>query len=460
MDMTAIHKIYMLGIGGIGMSALARYFKLQGCEVFGYDKAVTKLTDKLMAENINITFDDRVENIPENIDLIIYTPAIPTNNNLFIYFSSGEIPFKKRSDILFELTKGKTTIAVAGTHGKTTISAMVAHILNHSGYGCTAFVGGIMTNYASNFLYNENNTIVVEADEYDRSFLKLAPNISVISAMDKDHLDVYGSTEELANNFNQFANQTVKGGTLICHQNVKDKLKVNGLNVFDYNRSDKGADYIAKDIVINDAVYTFNIINPKGTMGAVKLTMGGQHNIENALAATAVAQQVGIENDKITAALADFKGVKRRFEYVVRTKDYVYIDDYAHHPVEIENLLASVRTLYPNKQITVIFQPHLFSRTKDLLDGFVTSLANCDKLYLLDIYPARELPIPGVTSNLILDKVDVLDKKLISQLDLLSELQKNDFEVILTVGAGDIDQLVETIKNIVLDKVSNKAQAI
>ncbi len=439
------------------MSALARYFNAQGKIVSGYDKTSTPLTDELIDEGIEIHFEDNIERIPaafRNVQLskhhtlVVYTPAIPKSHSELNYFIDNKFTVKKRSEVLGMITENTFTIAVAGTHGKTTTSSMIAHLLKSSGVDCTAFMGGISKNFHSNLLLSKSdpskNIFVVEADEYDRSFLTLHPDIAVITSMDADHLDIYGDKKYLEESYRLFAQQLKPGGKLI----YKKGLPLNDLQLTHAAYSLEGkADYSASEIRIQNHKYHFNWNNSSTSIHDLSSMMPGLHNVENAIAAIAVARQVGATPEKISAAIHSYTGVKRRFDYQVNTKDVVYIDDYAHHPEELRACIASVKELYPEKRLTGIFQPHLFSRTKDFVDGFAKSLSMLDALILLDIYPARELPMPGVTSQIIFDKVTIKDKQMCSLDDAVDVLKKRNVEVLLTLGAGDIDQLVLPIKH-------------
>ena len=454
MSFSRFDNIYFLGIGGIGMSALARYFKRMGKNVSGYDKTPTPLTDELIAEGIDIHFTDEVKNIDPAVvsgnekSLIVFTPAVPSNHSELNFFRNGNYEIKKRSEVLGMITEGTFTIAVAGTHGKTTTSSMIAHILKSAGLNCSAFLGGISKNYNTNLLLPENTSgtsyTVVEADEYDRSFLALNPTVSVITSMDPDHLDIYGNEDYMVESYRLFAQKLKQGGTLIYK---------NGLNLADLNLSKftysvgNNSDYSACNIRITEHKYHFDWKNGKGIINDLTSEMPGLHNVENAIAAIAVARRLNISDEKIKQALSTYSGVRRRFDYQVRRSDFVYIDDYAHHPEELRACISSVKELYPGWKVTGIFQPHLFTRTRDFAEGFAKSLSMLDKLILLDIYPARELPIEGITSRIIFGQVQLSDKVLCRKDEVLSELKKTEQQVILTLGAGDIDQLVMPIAN-------------
>ena len=450
MNLANIHSIYFIGIGGIGMSGLARYFQLHGRKISGYDKTRSELTNELMREGMQIHFEEDVDAIPKDVDLVVYTPAVPPDHRELSYYREHRYWAIKRSDLLEELTKDLFTIAVAGTHGKTTTTSMIAHILKSSGYDCTAFLGGISANYHTNFLAGKNKTVVVEADEFDRSFLKLHPNIAVVTSSDADHLDIYGTQEAVGHAYADFAGKIKKGGILNTKRNLSYlKLLTTAPTVFYYAAEGLGQeDFYADNLRIVDGTYAFNFRNASGDIKDIHLGIAGRHNVENSVAAAAVASQLNIEKNKIREALNTFKGVKRRFEFIVRNSSVIYIDDYAHHPEEIKAFLASVREIFPGKKITCIFQPHLYTRTRDFADDFGKALSLADELILLPIYPARELPIAGVTSEMIAQKMNLLHKKVVSKADLLTELQQRPLDVLLTMGAGDIDTFIEPIKNL------------
>jgi UDP-N-acetylmuramate--alanine ligase len=447
MELENIQRVFLIGIGGIGMSGLARYFKKRGCVVCGYDKTGTPLTEALMNEGIPVVFMDDEDSIKVSFlendpnTLIIYTPAIPTDSKILNFFRDGEFTMKKRSEVLGIISKGMFTIAIAGTHGKTTTSSIVAHVLKDSGYDCSAFLGGIATNYDSNVLFGTNNTMVVEADEYDRSFLTLHPDIAIVTSMDADHLDIYGDKSHLVESFQQFASQLKEGGRLIH----KEGLDLIGGKTYS---ASVVADIQAVNVRIKEGSFFFDFKNANGVIENIKLGLPGLHNIENAVAAIEVALHLGISPDKIRHALANFLGVKRRFEYVVKLQNHIYIDDYAHHPEELRACIQAVKSLYPTKKLTAIFQPHLFTRTRDFADGFAEVLGMIDDLIMLDIYPARELPIEGVNSAMILDKIKNPAKQILSKQDAIEYIRSNKPELLLTVGAGDIDTLIQPLKTI------------
>jgi UDP-N-acetylmuramate--alanine ligase len=448
-----IKKVYFIGIGGIGMSAIARYFKFHGREVSGYDKTETVLTKQLVAENIPVHYDDNLELAPKDADLVVYTPAIPKDHSELNYYRNSSIPLMKRSEVLGVITTGSFNICVAGTHGKTTISTMIAHLLRATGYGCNAFLGGVAVNYNSNYWSDTRNVCVVEADEYDRSFLRLSPDIALISAMDPDHLDIYGTPEAMEDAYIEFSKRVKMGGWLISKHGLSRSASLESTHQLTYSLHDTGADIHAENIRMNNGSYQFNVVTRLWKLNDITLNMGGLHNVENVIAAIMIAHHLGIADDKIKAAVADFKGVKRRFEYMIKTQDRVFVDDYAHHPEELRALISGARKLFPDKQCTVIFQPHLFTRTRDFAKEFAESLDLADEVVLLPVYPARELPIEGVTSNLILDQMNLAIKQILEKAQVLEFIKKEKKEnwLLITAGAGDIDTLLQPIKTI-LDK--------
>ena len=441
-----IKNIYFIGIGGIGMSALARYFIAKGCVVSGYDKTKTVLTEALSELGINIHYEDNTGLIDTKADVVVYTPAIPESHNGLTYFRELGYEVVKRSDILGWITEGTVNICVAGTHGKTTVSTMVAHLLRDSGYGCTAFLGGIAANYNTNFWSSDNDVVVVEADEYDRSFLKLNPSVAVITSMDADHLDIYKTAEAFEDAFVSFSEKVKPGGLLLAKKGLAREASFDDTKLVTYSLHGNGASIYAKDIKVVDGAYHFKVVGPNWQLEEMVLNMGGLHNIENALVAVAVAMHLGIEPHKIKAALANFAGVKRRFEYLIKTESQVLIDDYAHHPAELTALITGLRSLYPEQKLTLVFQPHLFSRTQDLCQGFADSLSAADQVVLLPIYPARELPIAGVTSEMIIDKMTNKNVVLLQKEDLSAWVKEQKPKLLVMAGAGDIDVLIRTIK--------------
>lgn len=442
-----IKNIYFIGIGGIGMSALARYFVSKGCTVSGYDKTKTILTEALSELGINIHYEDNTGLIDTKADVVVYTPAIPASHTELNYFRDNGYEVVKRSDILGWITEGTVNICVAGTHGKTTVSTMVAHLLRDSGYGCTAFLGGIAANYNTNFWSSDNNVVVVEADEYDRSFLKLNPSVAVVTSMDADHLDIYKTAEAFEDAFVSFSEKVKPGGLLLAKKGLAREASFDTSTLVTYSLNGNGASIYAKDIRVVNGAYHFTVIGPSWQLEEMVLNMGGLHNIENALVAVAVAVHLGIEPQKIKAALANFAGVKRRFEYQIKTAAQVLIDDYAHHPAELAALISGVRSLYPAQKLTLVFQPHLFSRTQDLCQGFADSLSAADEVVLLPIYPARELPIPGVTSEMIIGKMTNKNVVLLEKEELSAWVKTEAPKLLVMAGAGDIDVLIRNIKN-------------
>ncbi|MBB6497890.1 UDP-N-acetylmuramate--L-alanine ligase [Pedobacter cryoconitis] len=447
MELELIKRVYFIGAGGIGMSALARYFKKRGCLVGGYDKTRTVLTTTLEAEGILISYADELSTLPAGFEvhaedtLIVYTPAIPADSVLLNYFRNNGFNLQKRSQVLGIISKGQFCIAVAGTHGKTTTSSIIAHILTNTGYGCTAFLGGITTNYQSNFLLGDNNVVVVEADEYDRSFLTLHPDIAVITSMDADHLDIYGDAAHLQESFHLFARQQKDGGTLFFKE---------GLPITEGISYGAGTDAVvqALNIRVEEGNFVFDYQDDQVNISNIALMLPGKHNVENTTVAIAAALKLGIDPEQIKIAIAAFKGVKRRFEYIVREDKHIYIDDYAHHPEELRACFDAVRQLYPDKKMTVVFQPHLFSRTRDFADGFAEVLSTVDELLLLDIYPARELPMEGIDAAFLLNKITLKNSNVYKKEDVLTHIQQIQPELLITVGAGDIDTLIQPLKNI------------
>ena len=436
------------------MSALARYFNSKGVVVNGYDKTETVLTKQLIKEGIKVHYEDNIEFIDKDVQLIVYTPAVPKDHTELNFYQQNNYTVVKRSDVLGAITNSSFNICIAGTHGKTTTSTMVAHILRHSDYGCNAFLGGIAVNYNSNFWpqapggSSEKNVCVVEADEYDRSFLKLSPDVAIISSMDPDHLDIYGTAENMEQAFIDFSARIKPGGLLMSKYGLKrtDDLKTD--EHLTYHLQNENASVYAANIEMINGSYQFDVVMQYWQLRDVVLNMGGLHNIENMIAAISVAQYLGIENDKIRKAVADFRGVKRRFEYIVNNDEHIYIDDYAHHPEELRALIRGAKKLFADKKCTVVFQPHLYSRTRDLADDFAESLDLADEAILLPIYPARELPMEGVNSEMILNKMKNTNKRILEKDELIDWVEKNKMELLITAGAGDIDTLVEPIKNI------------
>ncbi|MBS1933815.1 MAG: UDP-N-acetylmuramate--L-alanine ligase [Bacteroidetes bacterium] len=448
-DIKDIKKIYFIGIGGIGMSALARYFKSHGKEVSGYDKTETTLTKQLVKEGIPVHYEDNISLIPEDVEVVVYTPAIPKDHKELTYYRENSYTVLKRSDVLGVITKSSFNICVAGTHGKTTITTMIAHILRHSGYGCNAFLGGIAVNYNSNFWSNERNVCVVEADEYDRSFLKLHPDVAVITAMDADHLDIYGTEQAVQDAFVEFSGKLKRNGLLVSKLGLKRDSELKGDNHLRYGFENHNADVYAENIRMIHGSYEFDIKEKNWQLKDVILNMGGMHNIENVTAAISVAHYLGITDKKIKDAVESFKGVKRRFEYIIKNERQVFIDDYAHHPEELKALISSAKKLFPELKCTVVFQPHLYSRTRDFADEFAESLDLADEIILLPVYPARELPIEGVSSEMILNKMKKTNKRVIKKNEVVAWISRQKPELLITAGAGDIDTLVTPLKEVI-----------
>ncbi|MEJ7735922.1 MAG: UDP-N-acetylmuramate--L-alanine ligase [Chitinophagaceae bacterium] len=456
-----IKKVYFIGIGGIGMSAIARYFHARGIEVSGYDKTPTQLTKTLEQSGINIIHEEHVGLIPKDVQLVVFTPAVPAAHAALLYYRQNGYQVLKRSEVLELISKSSFNICVAGTHGKTTITAMIAHILRHSGFGCNAFLGGIATNYNTNFWSDPNNVCVIEADEYDRSFLRLNPDIAIISSMDPDHLDIYGTEQTLQQAFIDFSKKVKQGGMLLTIFGLKRGREMKADELLTYSLQNEAADVNASNIQIMSGSYVFNVMLKGSILDRVVLNMGGMHNVENVVAAITVAHRLGISGDKIKAAVEAFAGVKRRFEYIVKTgtdkEGIIYIDDYAHHPEELKALITGARTLFKQRTCTVVFQPHLFTRTRDLASAFAESLDLADTVILLPVYPARELPIEGISSNTIAERMQNKHVHVITKEELLPFLQNRFLtranqeygELLITAGAGDIDQLVEPLKKII-----------
>jgi len=444
-----IENIYFVGVGGIGMSALARYVKLLGKSVFGYDKTPSKLTNELIQEGIDITFTDATSEVDLSLintknTLVVYTPAIPASNSILQFFTSEEYTVIKRAKLLGEVTKDTLCLAVAGTHGKTTTSAILGHLLAECNMPVTAFLGGIAENYNSNFISKGTEITVVEADEFDRSFLQLSPDIACITSMDADHLDIYGSTSSLESSFKEFAQLVPKKENLF----YKKGLPLEGKSV----AVDDAADFQAQNITIENGSYLFDLKTPNEIIKGLRFSLPGHHNLHNAITALGMAISAGTPTPCLPEALDSFKGVQRRFSYKIKRDNLVLIDDYAHHPTELNALFQAVSEMYPTEEKLIVFQPHLFSRTQDFADDFATSLAQFDEVILLDIYPARETPIEGVTSNWLCDKISTSRKKVISKELLSEEVQKSSCKVKLLVGAGDIGAEVERITKYVQDE--------
>ncbi|WP_396633595.1 UDP-N-acetylmuramate--L-alanine ligase [Maribacter sp. R86514] len=444
MNVTQIHRVYFIGIGGIGMSALARYFAFIDKAVAGYDKTETPLTQELASSGMNIHYTDDIDTVPDEYKndaahtLVVYTPAVPASHSEYQYFLNNGFTIKKRSEVLGLITKDSFCLAVAGTHGKTTTSSILAHLLKETGVKMTVFLGGISEDFNSNFLLEGTDYSVVEADEFDRSFMQLTPNVACVTSMDADHLDIYGDAQELERTFVDFTKRLKPGGKLF----VRNGLPLEGLT---YGIEDD-SDYCIRNIKIEHGTYIFDLETPDLKLERVEFNKPGRHNLLNGLVAFAMAMQAGSPPHRLAKALATFKGVQRRFSYKIKNDDFVFIDDYAHHPTEINAVFQAVAEMHPDKKVLAIFQPHLFSRTRDFADEFAKSLSQFQNILLLDIYPAREEPLEGITSEWLLEKVNSGNKKLILKEQILSEIKKQDPDVLLTMGAGDIGLEVEKIK--------------
>lgn len=444
--MNSYKNIYFIGIGGIGMSAIARYYKFKGCNVSGYDKTESELTEELIAEGIGVHYEDNTDFIPKDVEntLVVYTPAIPHDLKELLYVQEHGYTLLKRSKTLGEIAKGQRCLAVAGTHGKTTTSTLLAHIFTDSKVGCSAFLGGISKNYDTNLLVSHNPTIVAEADEFDRSFLQLFPEIAVITAMDADHLDIYGDLKHVHEAFQAFAGQV--SGTVITKLGLDITPNHTKARIMRYSYNDPRADFYADNLRKDECGYfTFNLKYPDGVIKDCRVGVPGWVNVENAVAASAIALVYGIDPEAIRHALGTFLGVKRRFDIHVNRPGCAYIDDYAHHPNEISTAISSMRDIFPGRRLTAIFQPHLYTRTRDFADEFAKALSAVDKLILLDIYPAREEPIPGVSSRLIFDKVTAPEKVLLKKEMLMKYLEDEKIDTLITFGAGNIDRFIPQI---------------
>ena len=472
-EIKKVQAVYFIGIGGIGMSAIAKFFDSRGIKVSGYDKTETALTKELEKAGIAVHYEENVDLIPKDVQLVVYTPAVPQDHKELIFYQEKGYKVMKRSDVLQMITEGSFNICVAGTHGKTTITTMIAHLLRDSGYGCNAFLGGISVNYGTNFWSSEKNVSVIEADEYDRSFLKLSPDVAIITAMDADHLDIYGTAEAMEQAFIDFSKNIKPGGLLIRKFGLKRAKDLKTERHLTYSLENENADMYAANIKTMNGGYEFDVMMKDNKIENIVLNIGGMHNVENAVAAIAVASSLEIKKDKIKTAVENFKGVKRRFEYIIppggtrgegsalprgrgARGEVVFIDDYAHHPEELRALISGTKSLFKQKNCTVIFQPHLYTRTRDFADGFAEVLDIADEVILLPIYPARELPIKGVNSETIINRMKNDNKRVMTKEQLMNWI-KNDYlknidkefgEVLITAGAGDIDILVEPIKKI------------
>lgn len=462
MKLENIHSVYFVGIGGIGMSAIARWFNQRGIPVGGYDRVQTVLSSQLEKEGMWIHYTDDENEIPAiylNVEtsLIIYTPAIPANHGELTHFQKSGFQVKKRSEVLGIISRGHYTVAVGGTHGKTTTSSMVAHILNQSEEGCSAFVGGIMANYDSNLIVGgEDAPVVVEADEFDRSFLRLSPNYSILTSVDPDHLDIYGDETEIKRTFGEFIKLSGEEGKTLIQYAAASKISEYLENLY-YTYGIDNGDIQARALRAVEGIFIFNYAGRGQLIKDIRLSVPGFHNVENAIAAITVALDLGMKPEKIKESIASYRGVKRRFQYIIKSPEITLIDDYAHHPTEIAAFLKSVKVLFPKKKLTVIFQPHLFSRTKDFQTGFAESLSLADEIILLDIYPAREEPLPGITSEIIFEKITKSQKTLCSKEELMQVVSQRNIELLCTIGAGDIDTKVPELKSFYLNKYQIEA---
>ncbi len=449
MNLESVKRIYFIGIGGIGMSALARYFKKHGAEVYGYDRTETDLTRALAADGIQVHYDDNPDGIPENIDLAVWTPAVPADHKELNWFRNNGVPLKKRAEILGMISKSRRCVAVGGTHGKTTTSTMTMWLLRATGVDVTAFVGGISGNLSSNFIEGDSDWVVVEADEYDRSFLQLYPEVAVINSVDADHLDIYGDEASVRRSYEQFAAQVRKGGLLLLQAPAVYQGTPWETEAVTMTFGVDQGDYCASNIRVENGYTVFDLSTPAhGDLKGLQLPYPGLHNVSNATAAIAAALYAGGDVNRIPAALAGFKGVKRRFEYIARTGKGTYIDDYAHHPAELEATIQAARSLFPGVKLTGLFQPHLYSRTRDFADAFAAALDQLDECLLLPIYPAREQPMEGVTSEMILGKMKSAQKTLVQKADVLTTIKNKQPELLITMGAGDIDLFVQPLKQL------------
>jgi UDP-N-acetylmuramate--alanine ligase len=452
MQFSNIKKIYFIGIGGIGMSALARYFHRHGAAVYGYDRTATDLTRALESEGMYVHYDDNVQHIPEGIDLVVFTPAVPKDHAELNWFRENGYPIKKRAEVLGIISRAKKCIAIAGTHGKTTTSTMTAHLLRACGIDATAFVGGISGNLGSNFVEGQSDWVVVEADEYDRSFLHLSPTLAVINSVDPDHLDIYGTAEAVLESYTQFARQTIAEGAVFLGEQVGDQIQGTLAKASSFGTG-AGKTHRAENIRVEEGQMAFDYNSAVyGSLHNLRLPYPGLHNIRNAVAAITVTLAAGGDRALLPAALAAFKGVKRRFEVIYKDEKTVLIDDYAHHPAELEAAIGAARMLYPDRHITGIFQPHLYTRTRDFAPEFAEALNQLDRCVLLDIYPARELPIPGVDAAMIARLMQNPNTILTTKNDLMNTLKTLEKDVVMTMGAGDIDTMLTQItKQLTID---------
>lgn len=447
-DLKDIKTVFFAGIGGIGMSALARYFLQEGIGVYGYDRTETALTHTLEGEGAKVFYEDDVALLPDKIDLVIYTPAVPTTNAVLNHLREQGIVVMKRSEVLGLISRSREVLAIAGTHGKTTTTSLLTWLLRYCGVECSAFLGGISNNFSSNFVSGNSQWVVVEADEYDRSFLQLSPAMAGIIAMDPDHLEIYGNWQNMLDTgFLAFADRVKTGGLLLVRHDLQDYMGGRACHTFGVEHGE----YCASNVRVQDGRFYFDFLFPGGKVENCSMALPGRHNIENATLALAMAVRLVEDPRKLRDALAAFRGIRRRFEFVVSDK-VTYIDDYAHHPEELQAVIRAARELFPGKKLTGVFQPHLYSRTQDLADGFAAALDQLDEAVLLPLYPAREEAIPGVSSHTILEKMQLGNKAVLSKEALLERLERGGLEVLLTIGAGDIDRLVEPIRALIEKK--------
>ena len=447
-------NVYFIGIGGIGMSAIARYFKFKGYEVSGYDRTPSELTAKLESEGIGVHCEDNVGFIPKDVEetLVIYTPAIPAELSELKYVLDNGYRVVKRSKALGEITAGQTCLAVAGTHGKTTTSTLVAHIITEGGHGCSAFLGGISKNYGTNLLMSHTPTVVAEADEFDRSFLQLHPSIAAITAMDADHLDIYGDLAHVQEAFREFASQVSE--TLILKYGCPVSDDQTPARIYTYHFDDRRADIHSTNLRLDGTGhYTYDLVYPGGILTDIRVGTLGWLNVENSIAAAAICLCYGIDAQKIRHAIGTFEGAQRRLDEHINTPTLTYIDDYAHHPAELSSAISSIRGIFPGRKITGVFQPHLYTRTRDFADEFAAALSALDKLILLDIYPAREEPIPGVSSEIIFNAVTAPEKVLLKREELMDYLKDEKLDVLVTFGAGNIDRFIEPIRQMLQERI-------
>jgi UDP-N-acetylmuramate--alanine ligase len=452
-DHKNIKSVFFAGVGGIGMSALARYFNMRGIKVTGYDKTETTLTQKLVEEGIHVHYEDDINLVPSDTELVVYTPALPKDHKQLNYCREKGLPVMKRAELLGLISRIQKTVAVAGTHGKTTTSSMVSHVLLECGEDISAFLGGIMSGYETNFFLGHGDYVVVEADEFDRSFLHLSPYIAAVNSIDPDHLDIYGTEDKVTESYIEFMKKTAEEGYLLMSESTINDLGTErvaelrqGRKVFSYG-FEEGNDIFLQVRGVEEGRVVFDYFSPFGSIERVALKMPGLHNISNVSVAITVALLLGKTREDIVKAVESFKGIKRRFE-IINEEDKVYIDDYAHHPTELQSAIAAARMMYPGKKILGIFQPHLFTRTRDFQDGFAAELSKLDEAVLMEIYPARELPIEGVNATMLLDKMTNEHKSLLDPEAILAKIEKGNFDVVMTLGAGNIDLLVPKIKAI------------